>query len=639
MLGKFTYFRNILYVNQREQRNNVVIIILVCRIVSMMQEKEIDARELNEEQSVQSQELVESTADSTIGGVEYHKCSLAELIPALEAYCTKEKVQTCHKEIEELRSWYYKRLKAETDEARKTYEQEHNTVEGFVFESHESEFKEVYGRIKELRKRIETEHQKDQENNLQKKLQIIEKIEALTQAPESMNKTFAEFRTLQEEWKNTGEVPAAEEKTVWEKYHMSVGKFYDYVKIDRELRDLDQKRNYEARIALCEAAEKLAGSKHVVKAFADLQELHQQWRKIGPVKQEFKEQIWERFKEASTVINKAHQDYFMDLKKQEEENLVKKTALCEKIDAIIANLELTQKQWAQATAHVLEIQKEWKTIGYAPQKQNSLIYERFSKACDVFFSARKSFFGDVREVESENKNLKIALCEKAEHMSTRTDWDKASVDFVQLQKEWKKIGTTAFKDSQKLWVRFTAACNAFFDAKKAFGVKQDDELNANVALKDTLIAKVATIATDDKSAALEALKAIEEEWAKIQVPAKAKYELQKRFMAAVNGLLETLHIEKSSADDLAFRMKMSTMLLENGGEDKVIQEAKALRKRLSASQSELKSLENNIGFFSKTSGASKMISTVEQSIVKRKEDIAQIEQKIKIIEKILKNRA
>jgi hypothetical protein len=605
----------------------------------MMRENEMDAKELKEEQPVQSQDVVEPTAGSTDGVVEYHNYSLAQLIPLLEGYCTKEKVQTCHKEIEDIRTWFYKRLKVETEEARKAYKDEHDTLEGFLFESHESEFKEVYARIKELRKRNEEDRKQEQEKNLQKKLQIIEKIDALTLVPESMNKTFADFRSLQEEWKNTSEVPLAEEKNVWEKYHLSVGKFYDYVKIDRELRDLDQKKNYEARIALCEAAEKLAESKQIVKAFAELQDLHQQWRKIGPVKQEFKEQIWERFKEATTTINKAHQDYFIGLKKQEEENLTKKTALCEKMDAIIANLELTQKQWVNATAQVLEIQKEWKTIGYAPQKQNALIYERFSKACDVFFSARKSFFGDVREVESENKKQKVALCEKAESMSTRTDWDKATLDYIQLQKDWKKIGTTAFKDSQKLWIRFTTACNTFFEAKKAFESKQDGVLNENVALKEALIAKIATIAIDDKSKALEDLSAIEEEWAKIQVPAKAKFELQKQFSAAVNSLLEKLHIEKSSADDLAFRIKMSTLLLENGGEDKVIQEAKALRKRLLATQNELKSLENNIGFFSKTSSASILITTVEQNISKRKDEVAQIEQKIKIIEKLLKNRA
>jgi len=257
----------------------------------------------------------------------------------------------------------------------------------------------------------------------------------------------------------------------------------------------------------------------------------------------------------------------------------------------------------------------------------------------VFFSARKSFFGDVREVETENKKQKVALCEKAESMSTRTDWDKATLDFIQLQKDWKKVGTTAFKDSQKLWVRFTAACNAFFEAKKAFEVKQDEVLNANVAEKEAVIAKVASIPTADKSAALKALVAIEEEWAKIHVPAKAKAELQKRFAAAINTLLDTLHIEKSSVDDVAFRMKMTTLLLENGGEDKVMQEAKMLRKRLVATQNELKSLENNIGFFSKSSGASKMISSVEQNITKQKDEVAQIEQKLKIIEKLLKNRA
>lgn len=597
--------------------------------------EEVNNEEMNSE-NVQNQEVLSTQAEASVESVDYHNLSLTELISAMEAFCTKDLVEVHRKEIEEIRSLFYKKQKSETDEARNAYVKEHGSVEGFTYDSKQEEFKEVYGRIRDLRASLVEQKQKEQAKNLQTKLQIIEKLEKLTEAPESMNKTFAEFRSLQEEWKNSGEVSANDEKTVWEKYHLQVAKFYDYVKIDRELRDLDQKKNYEAKVELCEKAEKLAEVKQIVKAFADLQLLHEEWRKIGPVKEEFKDQLWERFKTATTVINKAHQDYFTNIKKQEEENLQKKTALCEKMDAIIANLELTQKQWNNATNQVLEIQKEWKTIGYAPQKQNNLIYERFSKACDVFFTARKSFFGEVHEVENDNKKQKVALCEKAEEMQSRTDWKEATLDFIKLQKDWKKIGSTSFRDSQKLWNRFTTACNAFFEAKKQFETNQDKALNDNIAVKESLIQKISEISTEVKEDALKTVSAIQEEWQKIAVPASAKADLQKRFSESVNTLLGKLNMEKGAAEDLAFRIKMSAMILEKSGEDKVMQEAKKIKNKLSGVQNEIKSLENNVGFFSKSSDASKLIASVEKNIEKGKAEIAQLEKRLKIINSILR---
>lgn len=586
----------------------------------------------NLEQSSKNDEIeVTNVAD-------YHGFSVSELIAELEKFCTKDLVEAHRKEIEEIRSLFYKKQKNETEEARKAYIEEHGDISGFVYETKENEFKEVYGRIRELRATLLQQKVDEQQKNLQKKLDIIEKLEKLTETPESMNKTFSEFRALQEEWKNSGDVASTEEKAIWDKYHLAVGKFYDYVKIDRELRDLDQKKNYDAKVALCEAAEKLSESKLVVKAFSDLQSLHEQWRKIGPVKEEFKEQLWERFKNATTVINKAHQDYFIGIKKTEEENLQKKTVLCERLDEIIANLDLTQKQWIAATDKVLELQKEWKTIGFAPQKQNNAIYERFSKACDVFFSAKKSFFGEVRDVENENKKQKVALCEKAEAMNSRTDWKEATLEFVRLQKDWKKIGPTAFRDSQKLWNRFSSACNTFFESKKNYEAQKDQALNDNIALKDALISKLTDISTDVKEDALKVLASIQDEWSKIQVPASAKADLQKRFSEGVNAVLTKLNVEKTASDNLAFRIKMSALALEKNGEDRLLQEVKRLKGKLSTVQTEIKSLENNVGFFSKSTDASKLIASVEKNIEKGKQEIVQLEQKIETIYSILRER-
>ena len=589
---------------------------------------------LNSEE-VQSQENLSSQESQPAETVDYSTLSLSELISAMEKFCTKELVEANRKSIEDIRTQFYKRQKSETAEARKRYIEENGSLEGFVFDSKENEFKEVYGRIKELRARLLEQKQKEQEKNLQIKESIIERLGKLTEAPESMNKTYAEYRALQEEWKNSGDVDPTKEKTVWESYHLQVAKFYDYVKLNREFRDLDQKKNYEAKEQLCEKAEALVDAKQIVKAYADLQVLHEEWRKIGPVKEEFKEKLWERFQAATKAINKAHQDYFASIKQLEEENLRKKTALCEKMDEIILDLELTQKQWTAKTAQVQEIQKEWRTIGYAPQKQNTLIYERFSKACDVFFSARKSFFGEVHEVENENKKKKVALCEKAEEMLSRTDWSEATSAYIKLQKEWKTIGSTNFKDSQKLWNRFTKACNAFFEAKKDFENKQNNLLVENIAVKEGLIKKITEISDESKDEAMKSLSAIQAEWANILVPASAKAELQNKYNEAVSALLKKLNIEKSQADDWDFRAKISAMLLEKSGEEKVIKEARRIKNKLNTVQSEINSLENNVGFFSKSSDASKLIANVEKNIEKGKKEIAQLEHKLQVINSIL----
>lgn len=594
-----------------------------------------------EDENLQTEEFAEmqNQEHENVQTIDYYTYSLQDLISAMESFCTKDLVEKERKEIEKIRSIYYSKLKSETETARKEYLAEHESLEGFAFQSHEQEFKEVYGRVKELRNQIAEEHQKEQAKNLQKRLEIIEKIESLTNNAESMGKVFSDFKALQEEWKTIGEVAPSEDKTIWEKYHLVVGRFYEYAKIDRELRDLDQKKNYEAKVALCEKAEELTKATQIVKAFAELQVLHEEWKKIGPVKEDLKDALWERFKSATTTINKAHQDYFESLRKQETENLIKKTALCEQIEAIVANLDAkTIKQWNTITESVLDIQKQWKTIGYAPQKQNNAIYERFSKACNEFFTAKKSFLGEIHDVENENKKLKLALCEKAEEMQSRTDWKDAANAFVQIQKEWKTIGNVSMKDSQKLWIRFQNACNAFYEAKKAFEGQKEQELQNNVVLKEAVISKVAEISTDDKETALKSIAQLQEEWTKIAVPSSAKADLQKRFSAAINELLEKLQIEKSASDDMAYKIKISSMLLESNGEEKVAQEVKQLKKRIASAQSELAALENNIGFFNMSKGASTLISSVEKNIDKTKKDIASLEQKLHTIKNIMSSR-
>lgn len=584
----------------------------------------------NNEQVIINETIAECEHD-------YSNYSVSDLIAELETFCKKESVELHRKEIEEIRSLFYKKQKIEFDSLRQEYVATNGSTEGFTYESKEPQFKEIYGRIKELRAQIAKQREEQQKKNLAVKKDIIQKLASLTEQPESMNKTFADFRALQEEWKNSGDVSPIDDKSIWEQYHLQVGKFYNFVKIDRELRDLDQKKNYEAKVALCEAAEKLSSESMIVKAFNELQALHEEWKKIGPVKEELKEDLWNRFKTATTVINKAHQDYFTAIKEQEKENLEKKTALCEKIETINKNLELTQKQWTAVTNEVLEFQKEWKSIGYAGQKQSTQVYERFQAACNVFFDARKAFLGDVREVENANKQQKIALCEKAEAMNSRTDWKEATNDFIQLQKDWKNIGATAFRDSQKLWTRFQDACNAFFTAKSEFENQQNKALEDNISVKEAIIEKVKTISTDVAEDALKVVASIQQEWSKIQVPNSAKADLQNRFSAAISDVMKKLKMDKSDADDLAFRIKMSALKLEKNGEEKLMAEAKYIKNKLASVQNELKTLDNNISFFSKSKGAEKLIASVEKNIEKGKKEIAQLEQKLRTISAIIKD--
>lgn len=587
-----------------------------------------------EKEGIDTMTIDESGGLEEPGTSSYNHCSLAELITELEKFCTKELVELRRREIEEIRSLFYKKQKAEYASARKNYIQEHGSAEDFVFDSKENEFKDVYTRIKTIRAELHEEKIAIQAQNLKIKKQIIEKLEKLTQTEESLNKTFDEFHALQEEWKKSGPVAPSEDKAIWDAYHFQVGKFYDYVHINKELRDLDLKKNYEQKEALCEAAEKLGEQQLVIKAYGELQNLHEQWREIGPVKEEFKDVLWERFKAASTKINVAYQNYFIARKEQEKSNLEKKTTLCEHVEALNEDLNLTLKQWNAATKKVQEWQKEWRTIGYAPQKDNTKIYERFTSALNTFYAARKTFFNGVHDVEAANRKLKEALCDKAEAMQSRTDWRDATQDFVTIQKEWKKIGPTSYKTSMQLWTRFSNACNAFFAAKSEYERQQNKTLEGNVPRKEELIEKIAALSSETKEDALASIASIQKEWSALQVPQSAKADLQKRFSSAVQKIVNAFHIEGDS-NNLAYKIAMEALATEEDGQQKLLSEMKRLKGRYSALTHEIQSLENNIGFIANSTSATKFINTVEKNIEKGRIEILQLEQKIKIITSIL----
>jgi len=566
----------------------------------------------------------------------YFELSLQELVNELETLCEKENVEENRAKIEEIRVVFYKKLKIETEAHKAEFVKSGDAAEDFSFYSaEENEFKTLYAKIKNFRAQRIEEENLVRENNLQKRLAIIEELKELVNKEESLQKTFDEFKKLQERWKEIGHIPQNETKNVWEQYHHHVGVFYNYVKINKELRDLDLRKNLEAKIELCEKAEALLLEQKVVEAFKKLQKLHDLWREIGPVVEEKKNDVWQRFKTATTIINKAHQDYFSELKQQETENYEKKRALCEKLEELIAQPKLNLKEWNIVSQEITEIQKQWKTIGFALQKYNTQIYERYCDACNSFFEAKRNAFASLREVEDENKQKKINLCIQAEALKQRTDWKEATNEFLALQKAWKEIGSATFKDNAKLWSRFRAACDEFFNARQAHFKEKDEEQAANFKLKTDVLKRIVTLeqkATPDET--LAELNALQKEWLEIGlVPIKKKDKLNKDYSEAIQQKLQSLKLPTEQKQKFALKNTIHTIKQQPKSTQKLNDEAGKLRAKISTLQTEIAQMETNIEFFAKSKGknADALREEVNGKIAKHKQEIDALKQQIKMI--------
>lgn len=566
-----------------------------------------------------------------------HDLSLSDLISEIEKYCNKESVESSRSIIEEIRAIFYKKLKIDIEQKRQKFIDEGGAIETFKLDVDlESQFKEIYARIKEIRAELVVKHEQILAENLQKRLQIIEEIKDLSNKEESLDKTFKEFRSLQDKWRQVGQIPQTSIKTVWEKYHHHVGIFYDYVKINNELRDLDLRKNFEAKMQLCEKAEALILEKQIVMAFSKLQKLHDLWREIGPVPDEKKEEIWIRFKNATTQINKAHQDYFASLKDQEKSNLEAKTILCDKVDEIVAKSNHSLKDWNDATEQITNIQKLWKTIGFAPQKQNNQIYDRFCSSCDSFFVAKREFFHSIKADEEINKQKRIDLCVQAEQLKTRSDWKEATNDFFELQKAWKEVGPISHKESTKLWNRFRAACDEFFNAKQKFYQNKDSEQVQNLELKLALIKKIESLQpSDDAHQTLQLLQTYQKEWAEIGfIPVKKKEKVQKDYRDAIQKQFNAINLPQDQKQKVLYKVKVENMMHEAKGSDKIYAETSKLQNRIRIIENDINVLENNIGFFAKSKNAEKLIEDVENKILKGKQEIDAIKQQLRVIRSI-----
>ena len=543
-------------------------------------------------------------------------------------------------EIDGLKQSFYKLHNAEQDAARKLFIENGGAAENFVPQTDcvEEEFKNIMSVIKEKRSALTAELEKQKEMNLQVKLSIIEELKELVESPDDANKSYTEFKKLQQQWNEVKLVPQAKVNELWKNYQLYVEKFYDLLKLNNEFREYDFKKNLEIKTHLCEAAEKLADEADVVSAFHQLQKLHQEFRDTGPVAKELRDEIWARFKAASTTVNRRHQQHFEALKEVEQHNLDQKTVICEIIEAIDYK-ELTNfASWESKTQEVIALQNKWKTIGFAPQKMNVKIFERFRKACDEFFRKKGEFFKSLKEGMNENLEKKRALCEKAEALKDSTDWKATADELTKLQKEWKTIGPVAKKYSDAVWKRFISACDYFFEQKNKATSSQRSVEQENLEKKKAIIEKLNAIDDQmDTEEATQLVRDLMKEWNGIgHVPFKEKDRIYKQYHSQVDKLFERFNISASNKKLSNFKSTISS--IQEGSPQALYREREKLVRAFDNMKNELQTYENNLGFLTTSSKKGNILLTeINRKVEKLKADIELVKEKIKVVDENIKN--
>ena len=566
--------------------------------------------------------------------------------PAKKAYATKQEVLERVKEIarsaeapnkeelDHLKTTFYKLHLAERDAQSKEYLEKGGDPEKFVLlpDDTEEAFKAEMQIIKEKRAKIFLEQEEEKQENLAKKLEIIEKIKAMTTSPEEANQSYNDFKALQQEWKEIKTVPADKANELWRNYQLYVEQFYDLLKLNSEAREYDFKKNLEAKTALCEAAEKLDEEPDVISAFHQLQDLHQQYREIGPVAKELREQIWSRFKAASTVINKKHQQYFEEIRAKEEKNLEQKTALCEKLEAIDLDAIKTAAQWETTTKEVIAMQQEWREIGFAPQKMNVKIFERFRTINDVFFSKKAEFFKELKSQYSSNLEKKQELVKKAQELADSTDWKKTGDKIIALQKEWKTVGIVPRKQGELLWKDFLEACNKFFEARNKANAGTRNTEHSNLAKKREVVAKLKDLLENPVENVQQALQKLTEEYNSIgHVPFKEKDNIYKEYHEVLDKLYKDLHI--SNAKRRLDNFKNNLKNVAEKGSDALDNERGRLLRRYDQLRSDITTYENNLGFLNAASKkGNSLVEEMNRKVQKLKDELELVKNKIKAID-------
>ncbi len=574
--------------------------------------------------------VVAEPVENAEPAVNYSEKTLAELIRLFEELVQNEERMKMSKEAEAIKSAFYKRLQKEkaeaglvtadpAPEAEETEETEapaEDTVSENPFAEVERGFKDLYNKYKKERAEYNRQLEKEREDNLAKKEAVIADLKALLEKQEDVNATFPEFREIQNRWRAIGPVPAQNYRNINETYQLYVEQFYDMVKINRELRDLDFKKNLEAKEQFCEYAEKLAENPNVVEAFRELQKLHEQWKEFGPVAKEYRDQIWDRFKAATAVINKKYQSFFEGIKEQQAENLVKKTALCEKVEEIAEREVTNSNEWNAFSKEIEEIQKEWRTIGFASKKENQKIYDRFRAACDKFYGRKRDFYTDYKDSINANLEKKISLCETAEALKSSTEWKKATDQFINLQKQWKEIGAVPRKKSEQLWKRFRAACDEFF-AERDKNAKPENDFYGNLKAKQRLIEEIKAyeIKNDDSDAA--AMQDFQKRWQEIGfVPFKEKDNIAQAYKEALN---------------LKFPNNGRGGNRRGRGARPALSEKDRLIQKYNQLEQDIVTYENNIGFFSMSKNSAPLVKQMEERIAQSKEELKALAEQIRVL--------
>ena len=575
------------------------------------------------------EEMAEEESAADVDKGDLNGRSKQELVDLFSSLLESEPVQTLRKNVEAIKIAFYKQHRAEVDAARKSFEAEHGEGAEFTpaVDALEVRLKELFKEYRRRRDEYIVNLDSIKEENLKTKLAIIEELKELVNSDETLNNTFSKFRDLQQRWKDTGVVPQSKVKDLWETYNLHVENFYNFIKINKELRDLDLKKNYEQKVQLCEAAESLLLEPSIIEAFHKLQKLHDEWRETGPVANEYKESLWERFKAASARINKQHQEYFDAIKQEQMKNLALKSELCAKTEALAEQPYTSRKEWNKASERLIEIQKMWRTIGFAPKKDNIRIYERFRTACDRFFEAKREFYAGVKSEMEHNLQLKQEICEAAEALQNSEDWKHATEELIALQARWKESGPVSRRHSDTIWKRFRAACDKFFERKAEHFSSVDSVHEENLKLKQALLEEMR--GADITAGGFEAIKEYQRRWSQIGfVPIKHKDAVQKEYKAIVDGMFATLRSSERDRSMNRFKERVQSM---KGG-NQLRSEREKLYNKLRQMEQDIALLENNIGFFSKSKNAESLIADVREKIARAKSDMAGIIEKIRVID-------
>ena len=607
---------------------------VVAELISDPPEKNIEEQVEVETASVEEEKKEEGSELQK--EPDYSLMEKKELVDRLALLLDHKSVKGIKDRVDAIKHNFYKKHNEAIAEAKKKFLEDEGKEEDFDFGKDELELK-----MKDLlhdfreRKTVQNRNIEQEKNeNLKLKYQIIDDIKDLVNRKEAFDKTFHEFRVLQRKWHDAGMVPQQALKNLWDNYHHHVENFYDYIKINKELRDLDLKKNMAIKERLCEEAEALLEEESVMKAFNTLQKCHEQWREIGPVPRDQKEELWARFKESTTTINKRHQEFYEGLKSEQKINLDKKEMLCNGAEEI-ANSEIkSHKEWNETSKGILNLQKEWRTIGFAPKKDNNKIYQRFRAACDLYFDRKREFYLELKDKLGENLVTKTELCEIAESLQDSTDWKTTTDKLIGIQKQWKTIGPVPRKVSEELWVRFRAACDKFFNSKSAHFDHVDSNHVENLKLKEDLIKRISDfVLTEDDENNMTTIRAFQKEWTQIgHVPFKKKDKIQDEYRRILNSIYDKMDLDTEDKEVQKFQSKIDNLLSMSHSEDKIIVERNKIVGKIKQLESDIGLWENNIGFFSASKTSGSIVQEIEEKIEKGKQILQLLQEKLKVID-------